>query len=610
MAGNNRRFLSFREQRDLERAQLNNAKAKRKEALAAVDERFSKIKSDVDSDHDRKMKEFSDLYHAAGVDREKQKQANDLIEQEKKSYKIQLENIKSAKSQATRRAEDLSQYKGSSGDVSDTARQIANEEVNKQQERSGLMDNRVTDSLKSYFDRKRNSGQKTVYTPGMADTSNAGLFPDADFGDKGKANLGMFGSVPLTDEQKKQIAEDEKAKKEEKGKAAVARTGGAAFDSQNLQFGTDENGNPTFKEKDDNKDLTYRPAIVERKVKAPEENNGGEYQDFGLGSYFARRLMGDTKDPMGRSGHLNRQAEMHDIQAGDQQRAMQQNLQIANRDYRSEAEKNAASQAAAENAQKVHNLGNAGAGSAALERDVKAADYNTMMQRSDEQRRLGVENMEKMHDMRQTAEQERAGADVYDYTARDMAAHNLLSDWLSMGGPGLKWGRPANNAEPEEEVEQEQPPVPEEEEEEVDERIYNANPQDVINVYLGAWQADDNKEATAPLGENEQALFDYLQKKFPNVKPVPSAQSVRKAYYGKLGVLGNMDAWENAWLSRDDEYGKASDKKELVEMLRTWRGGGDKSVNYERGKASQQVKEKGNVVSNKPGESEWTGATK
>ena len=64
-----------------------------------------------------------------------------------------------------------------------------------------------------------------------------------------------------------------------------------------------------------------------------------------------------------------------------------------------------------------------------------------------------------------TAEQERAGADVYDYTARDMAAHNLLSDWLSMGGPGHKWGRPANNAEPEEEVEQEQPPVQEEEEE-------------------------------------------------------------------------------------------------------------------------------------------------
>ena len=109
---------------------------------------------------------------------------------------------------------------------------------------------------------------------------------------------------------------------------------------------------------------------------SPEQENVNSSSSVATNSlvnYLASRTPGGTSQEPN-SIHLRRQSEMHDKQAGDEQKNAQQNFQVANRNYRVEAEKNAASQAAAENAQKVNNMGNASAGAAALERIVEKAD--------------------------------------------------------------------------------------------------------------------------------------------------------------------------------------------------------------------------------------------
>ena len=152
-----------------------------------------------------------------------------------------------------------------------------------------------------------------------------------------------------------------------------------------------------------------------------------------LENYLASKTPGGTsKEP--NSVHLRRQAEMHDKQAGDEQKNAQQNFRVANRDYKVEAEKNAVSQAAAKNAQKVNNMGNASAGAAALERSVEAADYNTHMQRQDQQRIEGVKNQREMYGARQTAEEERADADKSDHDYLQTQLYNNAASSLSMGG--------------------------------------------------------------------------------------------------------------------------------------------------------------------------------
>ena len=152
-----------------------------------------------------------------------------------------------------------------------------------------------------------------------------------------------------------------------------------------------------------------------------------------LVNYLASKTPGGTSQEPN-SIHLRRQSEMHDKQAGDEQKNAQQNFQVANRNYRVEAEKNAASQAAAENAQKVSNMGNASAGAAALERTVEKADYNTHMQRQDQQRSEGVKNQREMWGARQTAEEERANADKGDHDYLQAQLYNNAASSLSMGG--------------------------------------------------------------------------------------------------------------------------------------------------------------------------------
>lgn len=172
-------------------------------------------------------------------------------------------------------------------------------------------------------------------------------------------------------------------------------------------------------------------------------NTGNQMKDMlaGLSRYFAE------KEPGGRAhapneDNLREQANMHDKQAGDEQKNAQANFQVANRDYRVEAEKNAASLAASKNAQKVANMGNASAGAAALERGVEDADYNTHMQRQDAQRAEAVKNQREMWGSRQTAEEERANANKEAHDYADMRFYNNLSDYLSKGGAKNNTGNP------------------------------------------------------------------------------------------------------------------------------------------------------------------------
>ena len=169
---------------------------------------------------------------------------------------------------------------------------------------------------------------------------------------------------------------------------------------------------------------------------SPEQENVNSSSSVATNSlvnYLASRTPGGTSQEPN-SIHLRRQSEMHDKQAGDEQKNAQQNFQVAHSNYRVEAEKNAASQAEAENDQKVNGMGNVSAGAAALERIFEKADYNTYMQRKDQQRSEGVKNQREMWGARQTAEEERADADKGDHDYLKAQLYNNAASSLSMGG--------------------------------------------------------------------------------------------------------------------------------------------------------------------------------
>ena len=195
-------------------------------------------------------------------------------------------------------------------------------------------------------------------------------------------------------------------------------------------------------EYDEAQNTSTKENITEGSNTEQENGNNTEQENVSSNSsvatnslvnYLASKTPGGTSQEPN-SIHLRRQSEMHDKQAGDEQKNAQQNFQVANRNYRVEAEKNAASQAAAENAQKVNNMGNTSAGAAALERIVEKADYNTHMQRKDQQRSEGVKNQREMWGARQTAEEERANADKGDHDYLQAQLYNNAASSLSMGG--------------------------------------------------------------------------------------------------------------------------------------------------------------------------------
>lgn len=142
-------------------------------------------------------------------------------------------------------------------------------------------------------------------------------------------------------------------------------------------------------------------------------------------------------DPTGMSTAKRNQAAIHAQQASDEQKNAQANAQIAHRNYRYEADKNAAASAATQNAQTVNNMSAAsGGGAAAIQRQVATPDYNIMMNRQDTQRKEGVTNQREMYGAQNVAADERGTANKWDYDARQRNIINSLTSGLSNGGYG------------------------------------------------------------------------------------------------------------------------------------------------------------------------------
>lgn len=142
-------------------------------------------------------------------------------------------------------------------------------------------------------------------------------------------------------------------------------------------------------------------------------------------------------DPTGMSTAKRNQAAIHAQQASDEQKNAQANAQIANRDYRNEAGKNAAASAAIRSAQKMDTLPAAtDLATAAVQREIGSPDYNTMMNRQDVQRKEGVTNQREMYGAQNVAADERGTANKWDYDARQRNIINSLTSGLSNGGYG------------------------------------------------------------------------------------------------------------------------------------------------------------------------------
>lgn len=151
----------------------------------------------------------------------------------------------------------------------------------------------------------------------------------------------------------------------------------------------------------------------------------------GLTSHFY------SQDPSGAATGARERADIQEAQAGQEQINAQQNRQIANRNYRVEAEKNAVAQAATENAQKLASMGAAaGGGAAALNRTVETPDYNTHMQRSDVQRQRGVEQQRRAAGYELNAAENRAAANIVDYRTGAKQIQQIYNDFLTQGAYG------------------------------------------------------------------------------------------------------------------------------------------------------------------------------
>lgn len=270
------------------------------------------------------------------------------------------------------------------------------------------------------------------------------------------------------------------------------------------------------KELDDKyKEDMQATADLRQYIKDEEDDKSAEAGS--IEKYLSTKFREGTEAPG--EANLRRQAEMHDKQAGDEQKNAQQNFAVANRDYRGEAEKNAVSQAASENAQKVANMGNVSGGAAALARGVKSADYNTHMQRQDQQRAEGVKNQREMWSNRQVAEYERSKAKQDNYEFNDMQTNNLISNNLSKGNMFFNDKNavdtkakqsPAPEQKVEEPVQEEQPV---EETQSADEFV-NAGNLHVLLNYIEGSTKDADKYNTPEI----QALI----KKY-NVQQLPEA---------------------------------------------------------------------------------------
>lgn len=282
------------------------------------------------------------------------------------------------------------------------------------------------------------------------------------------------------------------------------------------------------------------------------------------------------RDPSRFATHADRQAEMHDIQAGEEGKSEQRWAQTANRDPRVEADKDAVAQAASKNEQKIHNMGNASAGAAALEREEGTPDIEAAKQRSDAAQEKAQAAQREKWGARQTAEGERAGADAARYNAWDLSNYNWKSDKLSRGE------NPEGEPEQEEVVE-EKPEEPEQEEV-VEEKPEEPKPEEKPEEP----EPEEDKYGVA----NRQNVINYTNGNTVRRTYDPNNQKRCKAFYLKGGQVkrwpqGDVDANGNNDNGKDPKNDLPDWNMQMEEQLKSAVSGGS-SFNRKEGESMNQ----------------------
>ena len=290
-------------------------------------------------------------------------------------------------------------------------------------------------------------------------------------------------------------------------------------------------------------------------------------------SYISNNVMSDIAntmygmDPSGRSDQLRKQAQMHDVQAADEQKNSQRNMQVANRDARAEADKDAVAQAASKNAQTVNNLSSAtGAGAAALNRTVETGDPNTHRQRSDQQHAEGVKNQREMWGARQTAEEERGSANITDYQYRQAKGQTAMSDHLSQPVSGDTTSTTTSNKYTRYEKEETEDDG-EETKPQTTKPQATAVGQQALNYVLGYLESDAGIAVT----EQEKQLAESVLAKYPGI------QRVRPGTF----QYRNLDPAlaEGTFITEDQFGGTPEQRKALMDELRVLRSPEDPAKN-------------------------------
>lgn len=287
--------------------------------------------------------------------------------------------------------------------------------------------------------------------------------------------------------------------------------------------------------------------------------NGGISNNAAM--QVANTLYGN--DPSGRSKQLRQQAQLHDVQATDEQKSAQQNFQVANRNARVEADKDAVAASAIKNAQTVNNLAaGTSAGTAALNRTVEQGDVAAHRQRADAQRAEGVKNQREMWGARQTAEEERGAANITDYQYRQSVGQTAMSDYLSQPGED---GTTANTNKPSEEVQ--------------DDSAYTAtdthtgtgtvNGQQCVNAALGYTASKDD----VPVSQLEYDTVEKLRAtQFPMLSLVPQRT------FQARGL--DASAAEDEYIRSPQFGGTMADRKAFMDALRALRSPDDIHKNF------------------------------
>lgn len=291
----------------------------------------------------------------------------------------------------------------------------------------------------------------------------------------------------------------------------------------------------------------------------PETKRGGISNN--AAAHIANTIYGN--DPSGRSKQLRQQAQLHDVQATDEQKSAQQNFQVANRNARVEADKDAVATSAIKNAQTVNNLAaGTSAGTAALNRTVEQGDVAAHRQRADAQRAEGVKNQREMWGARQTAEEERGAANITDYQYRQSVGQTGMSDYLSQPGED---DTTADTNKPGRKVQEDSTDVTADTQAGTD----AINGQQCVNAALGYTASSDD----VPVSQLEYDTVEKLRaERFPMLSLVPQRT------FQARGL--SASAAEDEYIRSPQFGGTAADRKAFMDALRELRSPDDVRKNF------------------------------